>query len=177
MYKAQSVYTKLALRTLVDYLTIGKTGHLEQENHHADLLAEAACFVSVHKTNGELRGCIGTLEPRYDNLFREIIRNAVSAAVHDSRFAPMVAHELESIEVSVDVLSTPELVTTTAQLDPQKYGVIISDGVFRKGVLLPRLEGIDTTEQQLDIAKSKAGIYEIDTSKLEIYRFTSERFH
>lgn len=132
-----------------------------------------ACFVSIKKNNGELRGCIGTLSPLYASLDMEIIANAVSASTRDPRFPPMTKDELDSVIFSVDVLSEPETVSGIEQLNPRKYGVIVSRG-YRRGVLLPDLEGVNTSEQQVEIAAMKAGLYDLDGVKLE--RFTVERY-
>jgi MEMO1 family protein len=115
----------------------------------------AACFVTLKKS-GELRGCIGTLEPAEASLGLEIARNACCSALRDPRFPPVSADELEALTCSVDVLS-PSEPCTPADLDPKVYGVIVEAGV-RRGVLLPALEGIDTADLQLDIALQKAGI-------------------
>ena len=136
-----------------------------------------ACFVSLHKSkNDELRGCIGTLEPQEKNLAEEIQRNAISAAFHDRRFQPLTTDELEEIDVSVDVLTIPERIYSADELDPSIFGLIITDGKFRRGVLLPSIPGIDTPEQQVLIVKRKADLSEADEKKLEYYRFTSNRF-
>ncbi|MFN3284417.1 MAG: AMMECR1 domain-containing protein, partial [Pseudothermotoga sp.] len=82
--------------------------------------------------------------------------------------------ELNEIEVSVDILSEPEKVTDLDQLDPRKYGVIVVSG-FKRGLLLPDLPGVDTVEQQIAIAKRKAGIF--SDERVTIYRFTVERYH
>ena len=134
---------------------------------------QRACFVSIKKKNGELRGCIGTLSPFYDSLDREIIANAVSSSTRDPRFPPMTKRELDEVIFSVDVLSEPEAITGIEQLNPRIYGVIVSKG-YRRGVLLPDLEGVDTSEQQVQIAAMKAGIYDLDGIALE--RFTVERY-
>ena len=72
-----------------------------------------------------------------------------------------------------DVLSEAEPIENINKLDPKKYGVIVSKG-YRRGVLLPDLEGVDTIEQQVQIAAMKAGIYDLDGVKLE--RFTVTRY-
>ena len=105
-----------------------------------------ACFVSIKKKNGELRGCIGTLSPLYASLDMEIIDNAVSASTRDTRFPPMTKDEFDDVIFSVDVLSVPETIIGIEQLDPKKYGVIVSKR-YRRGVLLPDLEGVDTSEK------------------------------
>ncbi|SHG75472.1 uncharacterized protein, PH0010 family/AmmeMemoRadiSam system protein A/AmmeMemoRadiSam system protein B [Thermosyntropha lipolytica DSM 11003] len=128
-------------------------------------------FVSLKK-DGRLRGCIGTIFPCYDNLAEEIAYNAISAATRDPRFLPVEEDELEEIVYSVDVLEKPEP-CTREDLDPKKYGVIVSKG-NRKGLLLPDLEGVDTVEEQLKIALQKAGIGEDEDYRIE--RFTVTRY-
>ncbi|HPW65804.1 MAG TPA: AmmeMemoRadiSam system protein A [Salinivirgaceae bacterium] len=138
------------------------------------LKIKAACFVSLHTADGSLRGCIGTLEPRHSCLALDIIDNAISACDNDTRFNRVEKKELHGLITSVDVLSEPER-TTIEELDPLKYGVIVSDGI-RRGVLLPALESIVTVKQQVDIAKRKAGLSHVDNNLLKFYRFTSTRY-
>ena len=133
----------------------------------------AGAFVSVHK-QGRLRGCIGTIAPTEDCLAREIIQNAVSAATRDPRFSPIEAEELPWLEISVDVLGEPENIASTEELDVKRYGVIVSRG-SRRGLLLPDLEGVDTVEEQVAIARQKAGIGAKE--KVELQRFEVVRHH
>lgn len=132
-----------------------------------------ACFVSIKTTRGALRGCIGTILPTQPSLDREIVANAVSAATRDPRFPPMRREELDGVRFSVDVLGAPERVSDLHTLDPARWGVIVSKGMSR-GVLLPDLEGVDTVEQQLDIAMRKAGIASPDGMTVE--RFAVQRY-
>ena len=132
-----------------------------------------SCFVSIKTKSGELRGCIGTLSPIHESLDKEIIVNSVSASTRDPRFPPMTSDELNNVIFSVDVLSKAEPIENIQQLNPKKYGVIVSEG-YRRGVLLPDLEGVDTAEQQVQIAAMKAGIYDLEKIKLE--RFTVTRY-
>lgn len=132
-----------------------------------------SCFVSIKTKGGDLRGCIGTLSPMQKSLDIEIIANAVSASTRDPRFPPMTQDELSGVVFSVDVLSDSEPVESIAQLNPKTYGVIVSKG-YRRGVLLPDLEGVDTAEQQVQIAAMKAGIHDLDGISLE--RFTVTRY-
>lgn len=134
---------------------------------------KAACFVSLHKSDGSLRGCIGSLEPMRASLADEIYENARSAALRDPRFFPVEAEELDRLSISVDVLSEAEQISDASALDPKVYGVIVQKGPLR-GVLLPDLEGVDTIEQQVDIAKQKAGIPRHVEAKL--FRFTVNRY-
>ena len=134
---------------------------------------QAGVFVSLKK--GErLRGCIGTFLPNKDNIALEIIENAISSAIHDPRFSPVTLDEVGSLSISVDVLSAPEEIKNNSQLNPKKYGVIVSCG-YKKGLLLPDLEGVDTIEQQIDIARQKAGIYADEDFKIE--RFEIKRYY
>ncbi len=120
--------------------------------------ARAACFVSLKTWDGELRGCIGTIEPATDSLAEEIIANAINAATRDPRFAPVTPEELFNLRYSVDVLSATEP-ADMEDLDPAIYGVIVEDETgSRRGLLLPALEGIKTVQQQVEIAARKAGI-------------------
>ena len=132
----------------------------------------AAVFVTLNK-HGQLRGCIGTTSPTRASVWEEIIANAIAAGTQDPRFNPVREEELDELVYSVDILSEPELITDVSQLDPQKYGVIVKQG-RRSGLLLPALEGIDTAEEQVRIAKRKAGISEGDVT---LRRFTVTRYY
>jgi len=163
----------LAKRTIEDYLRSGKV--ISPPSRIPEVFQKkAGTFVSLHK-KGKLRGCIGTYLPTQDNLANEIIKNAISAATQDPRFPPVDTSEIRDLEISVDVLSKPEPVKSQRELDPKKYGVIVSKG-WQKGLLLPDLEGVDTVEQQLEIAKQKAGLGETPVEQLEIQRFTVTRY-
>lgn len=133
----------------------------------------AGVFVSLKK-HGELRGCIGTIAPTCNNAACEIIRNAISAAAEDPRFEPVDPDELHALSISVDILSLPETVISRDQLDPDQYGVIVSDG-SRRGLLLPDIDGVDSVEQQLSIACRKGGIDPGGDFRIE--RFAVVRYH
>ncbi|CFX05785.1 AmmeMemoRadiSam system protein A [Syntrophomonas zehnderi OL-4] len=142
-----------------------------EEDMQGLLEERAAVFVSLKK-QGQLRGCIGTFLPSYENLAEEIAQNARAAGLEDPRFNPVQVQELKDIEYSVDVLSRPEP-CSAAELDPRKYGVIVTKG-SRRGLLLPDLEGVDTVEQQLRIACQKADISYQEDFKIE--RFEVKRY-
>ncbi|MGH9927753.1 MAG: AmmeMemoRadiSam system protein A [Pyrinomonadaceae bacterium] len=144
------------------------------EKASALLATRAACFVSIKTHTGDLRGCIGTIEPIKQNLAEELIANAINAASRDPRFNPVSASELSSLRYSVDILSAPEP-ATFADLNPNVYGVIVEDeSGTRRGLLLPDLTGVNTTTQQLEIATRKAGIP--PGKPLKLSRFRVERF-
>ena len=127
--------------------------------------SKAGVFVSIHK-DGMLRGCIGTIAPVAGCVAEEILRNAVSSGTEDPRFPPVEKEELDTLVYSVDVLGAPEPVSSPGELDVKKYGVIVTKG-RKRGLLLPDLEGVDTVEEQIAIARRKAGIGEEDTVTLE----------
>ena len=129
-----------------------------------------ACFVSLK--NPDLRGCIGTIYPTQPDLGREIIANAMAAATRDPRFPPLAPEELAGVLFSVDVLSEPEPVSDWNELDPARWGVIVSQG-GRRGLLLPDLAGVDSVAQQVTIAARKAGIW--DLKNLTLQRFSVDR--
>ncbi|HYH85476.1 MAG TPA: AmmeMemoRadiSam system protein A [Pyrinomonadaceae bacterium] len=134
----------------------------------------SACFVTVRTTGGELRGCIGTIEPERSTLAEEIVANAINAATRDPRFLPISDIELPSLHYSVDVLYPPEP-TRFEDLDPSIFGVVIVDRLgVRRGLLLPDIDGIETADQQVQIAARKAGIAPHEPHTL--YRFRVQRF-
>jgi AmmeMemoRadiSam system protein A len=163
--------TALAKETVEAYVREGKRPPLPEELN-PEMKAKAGVFVSIHK-KGNLRGCIGTFEPQEENVAGEIITNAISSATRDPRFNPITPEELKDLEYSVDVLTTPEPVADASQLDPRKYGVIVESG-WRRGLLLPDLEGVDTVDYQIDICRQKAGIGPDEPVKL--YRFEVKRY-
>jgi AmmeMemoRadiSam system protein A len=117
--------------------------------------ARAGCFVSLKTDDGALRGCIGSVHPKEPDLPREVVRNAIDAANADPRFLPVSAEELPLLVYSVDVLTDPESIEGLQELDPKRFGVIVQNG-RRRGLLLPDIEGVDSAEQQVTIARSKA---------------------
>ncbi|HEY0078189.1 MAG TPA: AmmeMemoRadiSam system protein A [Pyrinomonadaceae bacterium] len=166
--------TALARAAVETY--VGQRRVLEAEAAPASpLLRErAACFVSIKTHRGDLRGCIGTIEPSKPTLVEELITNAISAATRDPRFFPVAEGELAELRYSVDVLSAPEP-TRFEDLDPKTYGLIVEDerGAHR-GLLLPDIEGVETSAQQVEIAARKAGIP--PGSQLKLFRFRVRRF-
>jgi hypothetical protein len=161
---------RLAKKAVETYIKEGKV--FKPEKLTLGMKEKAGVFVSIHKL-GELRGCIGTIEPQRPNVAEEIIMNAISSATRDPRFLPITPEELKDLDYSVDVLTTPQPVKGKDQLDPKKYGVIVEAG-WRKGLLLPDLEGVDTVDYQIDICRQKAGIGPNEPVKL--YRFEVKRY-
>ena len=135
----------------------------------------AGVFVTLRRhSNGDLRGCIGTIEATTACVADEIVENAVSAGTRDPRFDEVEEDELPELVYSVDVLSPAEPVDSADELDPKRYGVIVTCG-HRRGLLLPNLEGVDTVERQLEIAMQKGGISageRYTLQRFEVVRYT-----
>ena len=166
-------YVKLARMSLEHY--VRNRRHLPRPDGLSEglLRNRAGVFVSLH-IGDQLRGCMGTIGPTTKCVADEIIRNAVCAGMEDPRFTPVREEELPHLIYSVEVLGEAEPVQSKDQLDPKRYGVIVTAG-GRRGLLLPNLDGIDTVEEQLRIACLKAGIspherYQID--RFEVVRHT-----
>jgi len=134
-------------------------------------------FVSLYKppisgVDSELRGCIGRLDLKPGSLAREVAGVAVSSATADPRFPPLRCDEVEDLDVTVYLLDPPEVVDGPDDLDPKRYGVIVTGSGGRRGLLLPAIPGIDSPERQLELATRKAGLS--PGSKVTIERFTAE---
>ncbi len=167
---------RLAHQAIQAYVLEGR--HLDPpaaEDLTAEMRARAGTFVSLHEA-GELRGCVGTFMPRRSNVAEEIIENAIASATYDPRFPPVGPNELEHLDISVDVLTEPVAVESASELDPQVYGVLVTDlQNERRGLFLPALEQVKTTAQQISIARQKASIGPREPVKL--YRFQVNRYH
>lgn len=167
-----SPHVKLAMAAINAYINSGITLDVPEDTPENLLQARAGAFVCL-KIDGQLRGCIGTIQPVRRTLAEEIVANAISAATQDPRFFPVSPSEIGHLVCSVDVLSQAEEIPGPEVLDPKIYGVIVESG-SRRGLLLPDLEGVDTVEQQVSIARRKAGIN--SNSPVKLYRFTVNRF-
>ena len=158
-------YINLARRSIIYYLKHNK--FLKPKNTEGIQSGKAGVFVCLKK-KGELRGCIGTILPTKSRISEEIIKNAVSAALHDLRFPPVDLSEMNEIICSVDILAEPEEIKSISDLDVKRFGVIVSSG-SRTGLLLPNLEGIDSAGMQVAIALQKGRISPEEPYRM--YRF------
>ena len=166
-------YVRLARETIDKYIlkeewnTVPEWATPEMTAHRAGV------FVSIHE-DGRLRGCIGTILPVYGSVAEEIIHNAVSASTRDPRFDPIRPDELDRLEINVDVLTSPEKIESKNELDVKRYGVIVSSG-SKRGLLLPDLDGVDTVDEQVDIAMRKGGISPREKITLERFEVIRHR--
>lgn len=163
--KQEDSYVQLARSTIEEYVRAGRKIKVPEGLPQEMQDRRAGVFVSIKK-EGRLRGCIGTIQAVRKSIADEIIENAVSAAVRDPRFSPIEPEELDKLVISVDVLGDTEKIDSPDMLDVKRYGVVVTKG-YKRGLLLPNLEGVDTVEEQIAIAKQKAGIGEYEEAELE----------
>lgn len=171
--KNESPYVKLARESLEHFIREKRPMNPLLDLSDELMNVKKGVFVTLNK-DGMLRGCIGTIEPTEPSIGLEIMKNAVAAGTEDPRFDPVEEYELDDIIYSVDVLSAPEPIKSMEELDVEKYGVIVSLG-YRRGLLLPNLEGIDIVEEQVSIALSKANIRPDEPYTME--RFEVKRYN
>jgi len=169
----ESDCVKLARETLETFVKEKRKIAIPQWLPMKYINRQAGVFVSLKK-EGQLRGCIGTIGATQKNIAGEIIHNAISAGTQDPRFEEIREEELPELVYSVDILGTPEKIESLAELDAQRYGVIVTSG-NRRGLLLPNLEGVETPEKQVEIALQKAGINPFEGYGME--RFEVTRYH
>jgi len=170
-------YINLAKFSISHYLKTGEVPEIPRDLPDEIIARRAGVFVCF-KRNGELRGCIGTFTPVYENIAQEIIQNTISAATQDPRFLPVSLSELDEITVAIDILSEPEKLEDEEinKLNPKKFGILVkSEDGLRSGLLLPNLEGVNTIEKQVSIACQKAGIDHY-AENFCLYKFTVERY-
>jgi len=171
---AEDAYRSLARRSLEYAVNNGSNLSLPADEFdklpEEIRLSKAGTFVSLHK-GGQLRGCVGTISAATDNIADEIIQNAVSAGLHDNRFEPVTVDELPLLTYKVDVLGEAEDIGGPEELNVREYGVIVTSG-RKRGLLLPNLEGVDTVDEQIAIARQKAGIAEKEKISLQRFKVT-----
>ena len=147
------------------------------------LRENGASFVTL-TVNGNLRGCIGTLEA-YQSLAEDVREHAVAAALEDPRFSPVTESELSRIQLEISRLTAPILLEYSSSEDmlrklrPYVDGVIVTDG-RRRATFLPQVwEKLPDPVEFLDALCSKMGARHNlwrDT-KLQVYVYQVEEFH
>ena len=163
----EDAYRALARQSLEYVIINGKQLPLPEQLPDELLSQTAGAFVTLYK-NGRLRGCIGTIAPTTECIAAEIIQNAISAGLNDTRFDPVKRAELPYLKYKVDILGVPESISGPEKLDVKRYGVIVTSG-RKRGLLLPNLDGIDTVSEQIAIARQKGGI--ADNEEVTLERF------
>jgi len=178
-------YVKLAKSAIETYVKTGEKMEPPKDLPEKFYNDRKGVFVTIYAKNNNylsnlpkdkkvLRGCVGTFAPTKENIAREIIDNAISAAIRDCRFNPVSEDELDNLAYEVSLLNSPEKISSTENLNPKKYGVIVKSLDGRMGLLLPDIKEVETSEQQISIACQKAGI-NLKIEKIELFRFTVEK--
>ena len=134
----------------------------------------AGVFVTIKTHDGYLRGCRGTIQPRYANVIEETRKLAQSSAFNDDRFAPVVHSELDKLTYEVSVLHEPEPARALNEFDPTRYGIIVQANDGRRALMLPNVEGLDTVEKQFNATCRKGDIDPKEAVTLE--RFQVDKF-
>jgi AmmeMemoRadiSam system protein A len=166
----------LARRTIEAYVRTRKQIDPPDELS-PEMQLRAGAFVTIHR-HRQLRGCIGTIQPRCDNLAKEVIQNAISAATRDPRFSPIRPEELDDLDIKVDVLSEPEPIDSEDELDSKRYGLIVQSlrDPRKRGLLLPNLEGIDTVEKQVYWTRYHKAQITDPNEPVQMLRFEVKRY-
>ncbi len=149
-----------------------------------DSCFQHACGVFVTLTiNGQLRGCIGNLTSN-EPLTSGVRRNAINAAFHDPRFAPLSASELDQIEIEISILSEPRSLTyrdgddLLNKLRPNIDGVIVRKEAASATFLPQVWEQLPRPQDFLAHLCMKAGLAAISwrNSELEVSIYQAQYF-
>lgn len=145
-----------------------------------ELLDKKGAFVTLH-VGGELRGCIGRIEPSEEPLWQVVRDMAIEAATGDPRFFPVEEKDLEKLDYEISVLSVPERINDWKKIELGKHGVIVKKG-YNSGVFLPQVAtdtGWELEKFLGELCGSKAGLaydcYKNDP-EVELYIFTAQVF-
>lgn len=132
--KERKALLELARNAINDYLSKAKTGDYTVTS--SKFKENRGVFVTLHK-KGQLRGCIGYIEP-IKPLQQAVIDNAVNAATKDFRFSNVTPAEMKDIDIEISVLTVPSEIKSPEEFIPGKHGIIIRKGK-RSAVFLPQV--------------------------------------
>lgn len=160
-------------------LKYGHEGKTDPQNFPESLQQIRSCFVTL-EINGELRGCIGSLEATRP-LISDVYHNAYAAAFSDPRFPALKEKEFSSIDIHISILGTPEPMTFTSeedlisQIQPGIDGLIL-EAEGRRGTFLPSVwESLPDTRSFLTHLKMKAGLPgHYWSNNIHMWRYSTE---
>ena len=175
----QEILLRVAHNAIGHGLRRGIPASIEPETYSAPLREQAASFVTL-KSDGALRGCIGTLQA-VRPLVNDVNENAYAAAFRDPRFPPLSDRELNGLQISISILSAPELITFSSEgdlVDQLRVGVdglVLEEGQ-RRGTFLPAVwEALPDPSAFLRQLKIKAGLHpDYWSDTLRVYRYHAE---
>lgn len=166
---------QLAYSTVNLYIQKNKVP--EYKSQSENLSQNCGVFVTLKK-QGQLRGCIGFIEPVLP-LHQAVMQASIYAACRDSRFLPVTRDELDDLKVEISVLSPLKKIINLNRITVGKHGLVIAkDG--KRGLLLPQVavEHNWTRETFLEQACLKAGLPKNAwRSGAEIFVFEAIVFH
>jgi uncharacterized protein len=147
----------LSIARLAISLIVLEHKYYDGDPCNSSLKRPGAAFVTLRRA-GELRGCIGCLEPRQE-LYRAVADCAAAAATRDHRFSPVSSEELKDLNITISVLDTPRAIKTIEEIEIGRHGLMIGKGGCQ-GVLLPQVavEMKLGREQFLALTCRKAGL-------------------
>jgi glycerol-3-phosphate acyltransferase PlsY len=136
-----------------------------------ELKESGGVFVAIYQ-DSDLRGMMGTIQPDRPDRAHEIVHHAARAAVLDPRSTPIEASELPTLHYVVYLLETHEPLQDAAQIDPARDGVLI-EWQGKQGAIMPHTPGVQSAEQQIELARARAGIPK--EAYVQIYRLRVSR--
>lgn len=122
----------------------------------AELSKPGGVFVAIYQDDG-LRGMSGTIQPERPTRAHEMVHNAARAAVLDPRSTPVETSELPTLRYVVYLLETHEPLQDSNDIDPERDGVLI-EWQGKQGAIMPHTPGVQSAEQQIELARARAGI-------------------
>ncbi|MEJ2344740.1 MAG: AmmeMemoRadiSam system protein A [Gammaproteobacteria bacterium] len=170
---------QLARQAIQHGLTHSEPMAVEPQDYPAPLREPRACFVTL-QLDGQLRGCIGSLEA-FQPLVADLAANAHAAAFHDPRFPPLTSPEFDRLSIHISILSPPEPLAFADEQDlleqirPGVDGLVLSaDG--HRGTFLPSVwESLSDPRQFVNQLKRKAGLPpDYWSDRIEVWRYTAE---
>lgn len=176
----QQFLLKLARQTLEHYFDTGNIFGVDVSDE--ELKEKRGTFVTLTK-NGLLRGCIGHIEP-VQEIYKDVIENALAAAFEDTRFSPLKEEEMVDIEIEISVLTNPEPLNYTSaddllnKLQPLRDGVIIRKGRYSATYLPQVWEDLSDKAEFLSSLCLKAGLPadEWRSGDLKVFTYQAEVF-
>ena len=178
---SRQILLAVAAESITQGIRQGTPLNIQADNYPESVRAVGACFVTLH-TQGELRGCIGSLEA-YRPLVTDVADNAYAAAFRDPRFTPLRAEELPELDVHISVLGPAEPLKVRDEADlidqlrPGIDGLILQER-DRRGTFLPSVwASLPDPAQFVRHLKRKAGLADDYWSdSIQVWRYTTESF-
>jgi len=127
----------LIARRSIEAVLAGRRPELESFPLDDELRRPSGAFVTLHAKDGDLRGCIGSIQA-VAPLYQAVSSNAINAAFRDPRFFPVTPDELPELHVEISVMSPIEPVRDLDEIEVGRDGLIVSSG-SRAGLLLPQV--------------------------------------